>query len=767
MQASALVVGIDQYDHAPALSGAVQDALEMVQWLLQTGLQPGRIRLNISASPGATVALPNGIAANGANWADIRDSINAIRAESGDRLYVLLSGHGYYLAEAGPIFLCRDWSPDDNPDRNLGIYAHADFFSSLPFVDQFFVVDACQGYDVDPIYRSNMGPGLPPVRNTTPDARNGLTLCCAASQGQLAVVDNGRGLLTRHLLTALGAAGQGNVPLTAQDALVLDWQQGTMQLDLRPLFQYMVSPAVAQGASRLNANQTPTIQPRGRATGEPYSFVADLSGVPISAVTVDAADAAGVEAIRIELRPPVRELNLPPLPFKGFVPAHAQVIATCLPHSGWDANPPFVRSPSPGLNVKFDVRPSPAPPAPATAQPPELSEFNLRVIDSQGRTQPALSDDDYAAAGVTPGSFAPAPSQPRIVRHEHGPDFSWSGVSRERGAAAVERLSERLTRRLRANRSDLEIMISPPGVTVEQSRPNLRIKLPTTRAAEIAGYLVDEPLVRIERIGSPAHSPSESVSVGQLARRSMLRVLPGVYRIVADMPWGIGVREVEVQPEGIAECEFPEVIGRLPLRSREWQSQFPGYGRRRSGSSLHWMSPDTHYGESDEPKHVAQIESPQWGKLRILIEKAGPYWRAEPFSSIPWVEWDLLIGAGRLDAVHLSEALDRIDRQRIRGIDQHVLRIALAYAAHAQRNHSFLEAFLDALPDELQPLADVRLLRAFPDTKVGKLEGVPLFRWGVELMQRSPDVRLPGILSPVSVWCVFQTAESTGVLIGD
>ena len=159
MQASALVVGIDQYDRAPALSGAVKDALEAVQWLLQIGLQPARIRLHISPIPGAPVPLPTGITAQGATRDEIWKSITALRAETGDRLYVLLSGHGFYLAESGPIYLCRDWSLDDSPDKNLGIYAYADFFSSFGFLDQFFVVDACQNYDVDPRDRSSIRPG--------------------------------------------------------------------------------------------------------------------------------------------------------------------------------------------------------------------------------------------------------------------------------------------------------------------------------------------------------------------------------------------------------------------------------------------------------------------------------------------------------------------------------------------------------------------------------------------------------------------------------
>jgi hypothetical protein len=756
MQDAALVVGIDQYDYAPALSGTVSDALEMVEWLLSIGVPPDRIRLHLAPIP-ADPNLLHGIIAQDATRQDIWNSILAIRSMPGQgrRLYVLLSGHGFYLAEGGPVFLCRDWSPDDNPDRNLGIYAHADFFCSLSFKDQFLVLDACQNYDIDSIYRSNIPPGLPPTKSTIPDPANGLTLCCAASQGQLAIIDQGRGLLTRNLLAALRAAGRGQVPAAAQDSLVLDWQSGDLNIDLRPLFQYVVSQAVIQGATLQNVSQTPTIQPRGRATTEPYSIIQDVSNIKLSSISVDAVDSAGVDVVRLELRPPVRELHLPPLPFKGFAPSGSQVIAMCIAHNGWDASPPLARSAGSGLSVKFDVKPVSAPPATAS---PELTQFNLRVIDSKGHIQSVLTDTDYSAAGVQPDSLAQMPSQPLIVPHEYGPDISWRGVSIERANVMAETLSDQLSERLSRVRPDLQIMISPPGRTVHQSRPNLRIRFQTRDSRAIAGYLTDEPLIKIERIGGPLDSHTVTFSVAQLMRRPLIRLFPGAYRLVADMPWGLGVSEVEVDHDGIASCPFPEVPGRRPLRNLIAAQGFARFDHGRNGVG-YWVAPGTD-GESEKPVRFADLSST--GEIAyLLLEKAGPYWRAEPYSSVASLDWDLIFGAGRLDAIHLPEALHRLSSYTSELNQPQLIRIALAYAARSQGNSVLVQTLLSQLPSRWLYVPDVQLLQARTDAEPPQILQPPLLRWGVELMrQRSMPVEFPGMLSPISTWTVFQDNSS-------
>ena len=185
------------------LTGCVQDARETVSWLRSIDVPADRIRMHL----GAAGAAPDheGVAALGATRDQIWASIAEMQAWEGERLFVILSGHGYYLPDHGPIFLAQDWSRTFST-KNLAINAYADFFQSLLFRNVIFVVDACANYDVDPTYRSAIVPLGPENAKALPNPANAVTLCCAASQGQLAPVVEGRGLMLRRLLEVLKEA---------------------------------------------------------------------------------------------------------------------------------------------------------------------------------------------------------------------------------------------------------------------------------------------------------------------------------------------------------------------------------------------------------------------------------------------------------------------------------------------------------------------------------------------------------------------------------
>ena len=750
MQASALVVGIDGYDHVDPLTGSVQDALEAAQWLLGMGIDPDRIRLHVAPATGATASPPADVQAKPATRDAIWSSLTGIKDESGDRLYVFLSGHGYYLAATGPIFLCQDWSANFS-DKNLDILSYAAFLRSLRFRDQFFVVDACQNYATDPIYRSPINPSVPPGA-WTPNPQNGLTLCCAASQGQFAVITDGRGLLIRNMLSAINAVEAGDTPAVARDAIVFDWQLGTRSLDLRRLFEYVVSPAVVAAAAKLQASQTPTIQPHGRAMGERDSIVLDLPGSQLVPLNISAAALEGVDSVRVEMRPPVRELNLPPVPFAGRVPFQSRVIASCVPRLGWDASPPRVDTVASGEELKVDFTLTQA------RASPELAEYNLRVVNPSGEIISPLTHKEYAAVGVVADSEGLLAGQPRIQRHEHGPDLSWVGVEPPGAASTAERLREMLTDQVAAASPGTEVFLSPPGMTVSQSRPNLRINLPLDTAKIMAGYLGREPLIKIERIGGHDANDLQTRSIDQLLKRALLHVEPGCYRIIAEMPWGTGVTQVEVPPEGLAACDIPTVDGRQPLRNQLAVSstalQLHHLGTV-SGSSYLWVIPDPR--DSGETPRLFVPGAPSLnGGVNMLLEREGGFWRAEPFSHLPWVEWDLLIGAGRLVAVDLDAAYQRLNAQGNDSVPLTILRLALAYAAHAQRNPVYKQAFLTPLRARFGDIPDILLLSDSQEGPSPVPQAMPLFRWGVPLlMHRAPQTSLPGVLSPASTWTVF------------
>src|SRR5208337_4709594 len=103
----------------------------------------------------------------------------------------------------------------------------------------------------------------------------------------------------------------------------------------------------------------------------------------------------GLESIRMELRPPVRELclSLPDdagsFPFQGVAPRGSRLIARCTPQDGWVSNPEVedVKVPERELTVRFELSRPPT-------LPPESKEFNVKLVTRAGHDAFALSDGD-------------------------------------------------------------------------------------------------------------------------------------------------------------------------------------------------------------------------------------------------------------------------------------------------------------------------------------------------------------------------------------
>jgi hypothetical protein len=390
----------------------------VANWLLSIGVDPKRLYLHIAPPSRQAAVPPTGLTIKPAARDEIWSSIDDISKQRGDRLYVFLSGHGYYLAATGPIFLTQDWSKKFL-DKNLDILSFAGFFRSLSFTDQLFVVDACQNYATDPIYRSPIPPSGPSIQNWTPQPANGLILCTAASQGQYAVVSQGRGLLIRNLLGAVKELMADKVPLVAGDAIEYNWQTGARRLDLKPLFDFVVKPVVIAAAG--NANQTPTIQPHGRFTSESAWIILDLVPLPTVPLSITPVPESSVETIRVELRPPTSALRLPlpgtPSTFRylGVAPRGSRLIVNCTAVAGWVAKPPMddvTNVPDAGLRLEFALSPSPS--------GPELNQINLRLVNREGAGRAGLLTSDYAEAGA---ATAAPQGTPYTVHHESGPDI--------------------------------------------------------------------------------------------------------------------------------------------------------------------------------------------------------------------------------------------------------------------------------------------------------------------------------------------------------
>lgn len=742
MTAAAIVVGIDAYLHLPKLEGSVQDALDVVDWLLDIGLQPGRIRLHLAGTK--QHELRTGVVALAADRDTIWSSMRAMQQDSGgDTLYVFLSGHGYYLARSGPIFLAADWSQNAS-SKNLDINSYAEFLLGLQFKDVLFVVDACQNLDVDSLYVSPIRPSLPDDGSAKPNAANGLLLCCATEQEQYAPIVDGRGLLTRTLLAALRHAPM-KLPQNAGDALVFDWHTGKASIDLFPLFKWSVTPDVVRQAQDHGHVQRPTMKALGRTAHE-WGFTACTASVDSVPLRVTADPLQGLNTIKITMTPPARALELPltttpPMPFDGFAPANRRLSAICTPAEDWEADPPFrfVSKTTSDVDLPFTLRQIP----PAL----DRDSFNIKAITAEGELAFAFGAEDYDAASLLGGlSEVDASGSPQMVPNETGLDIFQNGASLARTTRFANRVSDLLAERGSRNLHDVEVVITPPGQVWSETRPNIRFVFPPGGSREVVGLLRETPMIRVEPMGAPTADGTSSLaaSAQSLEASSWRRLKPGPYRLLTEAPWGTGIATFEVGGVDRQTVVIPTPVGQAPLRNRAHDDDI-------------LLVPPQPAGPKSEHHLVygALVHLPP--NLPLLVSRADDQVRAEPYSSLPWPEWDLLIGAGRLQAVDLQAALGRLE-DALEDEATALLRLALAYAAWAQDDRRALKALLAGLTGPYAESMDAQLLRlaGTPDAETSVLSGHPYLRWAYRLAQiHAPglwDWPAPSSSSPWIVW---------------
>ncbi|MFT4955743.1 MAG: hypothetical protein ACI8U3_002142 [Brevundimonas sp.] len=739
MNAAAIIVGIDDYPHLDKLDGSVADALETVDWLLGIGVAPERIRLHLA--PRTQPVVPAGVIVRDANrdaiWASMRHLQNN---ETGDILYVFLSGHGYYLARSGPIFLAQDWSADAS-SRNLDIGAYADYLRGLRFRNVLFVVDACQNRDVDSVYVSQIRGSPPDDASVDPRAENGLLLCCATEQDQYAPIVQGRGLLTRTLLAALRDAHM-NLPATAGDALVFNWTSGEAEIDLMPLYQHVVTPRIRLAAQNEGHDQRPTMTPFG-SISHLWRFVAcaapAMDTVPFE---VDAEPLEGLDTIRIETTPPIAPLDLPlsttpPMPFKGVAPKGRFILARCNPATGWEADPRNLDQPSAQSAVKFLFNLRKTPPD------PDRDGYKVRVIDVDGAVDETLASEDLSDST---GIGEAGAGSPRVVFNKGGFDVLGNGAGEPALDRAVREARARLRTSLQRQGRTADLVMAAPGERLADRIPNLRVDLPEGGVPAIAGLLSDEPLVHVERLGAGKIDDEHAIrwSIKELSAHPFLRLDPGAYRIVVRPPWGEAAAACTVTDGAVAAVQLPIPVGRPPLRNRgvdedvrliPSQPTLLGVAIIELGDSVAVGPPG----------------------LPLLVKDAPEALRVEPYSNLPWSEWDMLIGAGRLQAVDLPFALRRLELASETPEIQ-LLRLALGYAAWAQKDLPALSAFIAPLSGG--PYADsmdLQLLSAArTDRRLATLSGVPYLRWAYRLAQcYAPGAWPLNPPSAASSWAVY------------
>ncbi|WP_193763230.1 caspase family protein [Methylorubrum sp. Q1] len=773
--ARALVVGVEAYDLAeiPQLSGATADAIGACRWLTDIGVAPDAIHLHLSpASPPA----PDDLAFQGtsirfadATWRSVWRSLNALTQAKGDRLFIVMSGHGIMVPPQEPALLLQDYGVDNDFSANLGVSRFIDFFLSMNFPEQFLFCDACENYVASPTLRSRVRPRGPPDETVTPRADTGLAAAFSASPGQRAYEDQGRGLMMSRLLAALDPdrllrLGDDD---PVHQAVSYDWNTGELRLPLDRLMQDVIAPEVSEAAQRLKgAAQTPRATASGAVRCGP---ILTWSAERLADVTVDARpdrDRALLESVRLVTIAPTwnHVLSIPPvaLPATLRLPEGVDVVAQARGRNPErPPEPPRLDASvnSSTVDLVFTIL-EPTRGRRARADYAELMSFNLRTVAPTGNptyNAHRIYADERAGRLMERAKDLGL----KFVRHEHGPDLLlqrqrrsilgdyepaiWS-ASEEEGARAFAAEWAGLV----AEINNELVVVAPPGTPAQDVLPTVRIEVPPT----LPGALAESATLLLEAEGDdPVRLP--------LNGPMLLTLLPGAYRVSIDLPWGHWSRTsiVKVRGPGGGEpavIELPNEIGRPPLRN--------GFFARRGDATVVWEFYDVVPGGLIQ---FAGFEIAALPRQRFAIEaRAG---RVEPFSNIGHPAWDAFFSAGRLDWLSregLLELLHAKAPSEERKTETDLLRLAAAYALAMSPEGAAMLKF----PKFRKPVAgalDVEVLRtAFqggrPDLLLHLREGRrPLLRWGWDLMKvRAEDV--PGLAEqsarqlPGSVWTALK-----------
>lgn len=220
----AIVVGIDEYHEKP-LEGAVGDAVDFAQWLIDSGeiprqqtTQEQRLKLIVSKDYPNEKDPPTDREINRA----VKEIYTEIKKtnERGKRLYFYFAGHGLGLTYTNTALCMRPWTSFFNLDcisttKYLDGLAQLDLFEEI-----FFFVDCCRDADV-------LAEGLGPLwKQPRMQAVNTKYLICFATKygerSQEVAIDlsRRRGAFTTFLLRALkGDASNGQGEVRALDLI--------------------------------------------------------------------------------------------------------------------------------------------------------------------------------------------------------------------------------------------------------------------------------------------------------------------------------------------------------------------------------------------------------------------------------------------------------------------------------------------------------------------------------------------------------------------
>ena len=777
----ALVVGIDDYDAAPKLTGAVADAVAVAQWLKALGVPDEQVLFHAAPGAAGRKALAGaGLTVRGCTEPDIWASVYELSRQSGERLFVFLCGHGLYEPGSGRLFLTKE-AGTLGAYTNLGIDAYSQHFRTMSFPRQFLVMDGCLNYPYSLTQRSQIQAAMhagialqPPRADTT------LVRCFAAGQGEKALEVGGRGLFTSQLLPVLDPAGP------AELATYLDDQAGVRLVDLRRAVNEVAGPQVAAIAHDQGRRQTTSCEVEGAgaaATAVPVIELVPPGTARVRVVVNPGQAIPDVKQIRISSFDTFgqRVVPVPPatsvtVPVVSVVPVGTTLMVNCLlrPGASWNGAGYQQVTVDADRDVRFDFAP-PVQPARAAVPPRAPVSTTVHTVDQSGAvvfgmTGPAYRTIDRLLAGTR--------LRISLERHETGPVLRASRADRE----LLDEVTARVAQAVNQETSpEVHVAITRTH-TAGEVTTGVRLALPRGGPVALAGALVDVQVLQIE---------DRDCSLSEIAAQPVAAAGPGAVPVRLRLPWGSWSTMVHLAAGTTKRVALPASVGVPPLRvavlakgDRSW----------RTGGSIVATDRRTVTARIRAGLRGAPTEATPWGRIAelpgrtpiafplhpytgVAVSRSGVV-RVEPLSDLPRPEWDLLVSSGRLDVLDGGQARD-LARQKMA---EPMLGVAGAYACFALDEREYLALVLRNLRRLDGDIPDVAVLAATSDRLAGRHDArnreelvrlldrpgaVPLFRWGVPLAilaARHYDLptyaealsSVEARLYPESVWTCWQ-----------
>lgn len=266
----AIVIGINEYWTPSArLTGAINDAINMVEWL--TDAKGGNVPLRnlfFMSRPTPQAVLSADIEQYDATWENLVRVINRLVTKSGrkgERLFFYFSGHGLTNHENfsdEQAIIMADFE-DMFPNKAALLRSIYEFFQATQFKEQFFIIDACRNM-LNWKNEFHTGP-LPKVAQADAQQQPPVQYRLFATSPKLRAVDLGeKGAFTEVLLKGLRGSGKAKIYLKDSDEYAISVDR---------LFNYVESEVLKKA---LNVSedpnqpifQKPDIEIKGNIVGE-------------------------------------------------------------------------------------------------------------------------------------------------------------------------------------------------------------------------------------------------------------------------------------------------------------------------------------------------------------------------------------------------------------------------------------------------------------------------------------------------------------------